>query len=166
VRLVQVARSSNGTVRRPLVSLSSWSITVAGLLTRGQVDLDPLSLLCGLVALVPAPRFHTVRYSGVLAPASKWRPFIVPKPAPTETTHQRSAVLQPAAGVRGQFSLPAVGQSTSATSSNAAASAGGCSSLQIPDLARRRVPAAHALSPVPPLGFAAEAWYVGQTGEG
>jgi len=26
------------------------------------VDLDPLSLLCRLVALVPAPRFHTVRY--------------------------------------------------------------------------------------------------------
>ena len=47
------------------------------------VDLDPLSLLCRLVALVPAPRFHTVRYSGVLAAASKWRPFIVPKPAPT-----------------------------------------------------------------------------------
>jgi hypothetical protein len=44
------------------------------------VDLDPLSLLCRLVALVPAPRFHTVRYSGVLAAASKWRPLIVPNP--------------------------------------------------------------------------------------
>ena len=54
------------------------------------VDLDPLSLLCRLVALVPAPRFHTVRYSGVLAAASKWRPFIVPKPAPTETTARAS----------------------------------------------------------------------------
>jgi hypothetical protein len=32
------------------------------------VDLGPLSLLCRLVALVPAPRFHTVRYyAGVLA---------------------------------------------------------------------------------------------------
>jgi Putative transposase len=36
------------------------------------VDLDPLSLLCRLVALVPAPRFHTVRYFGVLAAAAKW----------------------------------------------------------------------------------------------
>lgn len=27
---------------------------------------------------VPAPRFHTVRYAGVLAPASKMRPKIVP----------------------------------------------------------------------------------------
>lgn len=47
----------------------------------GAVDLDPLSLLCRLVALVPAPRFHTVRYFGVLAPAAKWRPLIVPKPS-------------------------------------------------------------------------------------
>src|SRR5450631_1210330 len=52
------------------------------------VDLDTLSLLCRVVALVPAPRFHTVRYSGVLAAASKWRPFIVPKPAPTGQTAQ------------------------------------------------------------------------------
>ena len=28
------------------------------------VDLDPLLVLCRLVALVPAPRFHTVGYSG------------------------------------------------------------------------------------------------------
>jgi hypothetical protein len=46
------------------------------------VDLDPLSLLCRLVALVPAPRFHTVRYFGVLAAAAKWRPLVVPKPLP------------------------------------------------------------------------------------
>jgi hypothetical protein len=44
------------------------------------VDLDPLSLLCRLCAAVPSPRFHTVRYAGVLAPASKLRPRIVPKP--------------------------------------------------------------------------------------
>ena len=35
------------------------------------VDMDPLSLLCRLAASVPPPRFHTVRYAGVLAPASK-----------------------------------------------------------------------------------------------
>jgi hypothetical protein len=57
----------------------------------GAVDLDPLSLLCRLVALVPAPRFHTVRYFGVLAAASKWRPPIVPKPGPSGFTVQRSA---------------------------------------------------------------------------
>jgi hypothetical protein len=52
------------------------------------IDLDPLSQLCRLVALVPAPRFHTVRYSGVLAAASKWRPLIVPKQEPTAQTAQ------------------------------------------------------------------------------
>jgi hypothetical protein len=42
------------------------------------VDIDPLSLLCRLCAAIPPPRFNTVRYSGVLAPASQWRPRIVP----------------------------------------------------------------------------------------
>ncbi len=30
------------------------------------VDLDPLSLLTRLATSVPPPRFHTVRYAGVL----------------------------------------------------------------------------------------------------
>src|SRR5438477_2859430 len=34
------------------------------------VDMDPLSLLCRLATSVPPPRFHLVRYAGVLAPAS------------------------------------------------------------------------------------------------
>jgi hypothetical protein len=46
------------------------------------IDLDPLSLLSRLAAAVPYPRFHTVRYSGVLASASKLRPMIAPKPEP------------------------------------------------------------------------------------
>ena len=45
------------------------------------VDRDPLSLLSRLAASVPPPRFHTVRYAGVLASASKLRSRIVPKPA-------------------------------------------------------------------------------------
>ena len=44
------------------------------------VDMDPLSLLCRLAAAVPPPRLHTVRYAGVLAPASKLRPRILPEP--------------------------------------------------------------------------------------
>ncbi len=39
--------------------------------------MDPLSLLLRLCAAVPAPRFHTVRYTGVLAARSKVRPHIV-----------------------------------------------------------------------------------------
>jgi hypothetical protein len=44
------------------------------------IDLDPLSLLARLCASVPPPRFHTVRYAGVLASASKVRARILPAP--------------------------------------------------------------------------------------
>jgi len=44
------------------------------------VDMDPLSLLTRLATSVPPPRFHTVRYAGVLAAASCWRPLITPDP--------------------------------------------------------------------------------------
>lgn len=43
------------------------------------VDMDPLSLLCRLATSVPPPRFHTVKYAGVLAPASPWRPRLAPQ---------------------------------------------------------------------------------------
>ena len=43
-----------------------------------HVVFQPLELLERLCALVPAPRAHLVRYSGILAPASKWRPLVVP----------------------------------------------------------------------------------------
>ena len=45
-----------------------------------HIVMEPMELLEKLSALVPAPRSHLVRYSGVLAPASKWRPRIVPEP--------------------------------------------------------------------------------------
>ena len=32
-----------------------------------------------LAALVPAPRFNMIRYSGVLAPSASWRRPIIPK---------------------------------------------------------------------------------------
>ena len=51
------------------------------------VDMDPLSLLCRLATSVPRPRLHTLRYSGVLAPASPWRWHLAPRPpqAPAES---------------------------------------------------------------------------------
>ena len=48
------------------------------------VDMDPLSLLCRLATSVRPPRRHTIRYSGVLAPASPWRRGLAPM-APSET---------------------------------------------------------------------------------
>jgi Putative transposase len=46
------------------------------------IDLAPLSLLSRLAAAVPYPRLHTVRFSGVLASASKLRAKIAPKQEP------------------------------------------------------------------------------------
>ena len=46
-----------------------------------HIVMDPLELLERLSALVPAPRAHLVRYSGILAPAAKWRALVVPAPA-------------------------------------------------------------------------------------
>jgi Putative transposase len=43
------------------------------------VDMDPLSLLCRLAPSVPPPRFHTVKYAGVLAPASPSRSRLAPQ---------------------------------------------------------------------------------------
>jgi len=42
------------------------------------VEMDPLSLLSRLATSVPPPRYHTVKYAGVLAPASPWRARIAP----------------------------------------------------------------------------------------
>jgi hypothetical protein len=45
------------------------------------VDMDPLSLMCRLATSVPPPRRHTIKYSGVLAPASPWRRHLTPMAA-------------------------------------------------------------------------------------
>jgi hypothetical protein len=56
-----------------------------------HIGFEPLELLEKLAALVPPPRFHLVRYHGVLAPAARHRASIVPKsraPGPaTSTAH-------------------------------------------------------------------------------
>jgi len=43
-----------------------------------HVIFEPLQFLEKLAALVPKPRAHLVRFHGLLAPAAKWRPWIVP----------------------------------------------------------------------------------------
>jgi hypothetical protein len=53
--------------------------------------MDPLSLLCRLAASVPPPKLHTVRYAGVLAPASKLRSRIVPRVAAPANDTETSA---------------------------------------------------------------------------
>jgi hypothetical protein len=53
-----------------------------------HVVFEPLELLEKLVALIPAPKAHLVRYSGILAPAAKWRALIVHE-SPTEPESMR-----------------------------------------------------------------------------
>lgn len=43
-----------------------------------RVICTPLEFIEKLVPLVPKPRVHLTRYSGVLGPAAKWRPAVVP----------------------------------------------------------------------------------------
>jgi hypothetical protein len=59
------------------------------------VEMDPLSLLCRLATSVPPPRFHTVKYAGVLAPASVWRSRIAPPKTPAETADASDEVAVP-----------------------------------------------------------------------
>jgi hypothetical protein len=47
-----------------------------------SVEMDPLSLVSRLAAAVHPPRFHSIRYGGILAPHAKWRPFVIPPPTP------------------------------------------------------------------------------------
>ena len=52
------------------------------------IDMDPLSLLCRLAAAVPLPRFHVLRYAGVLASAHKLRSLVVPRLAVEDKTER------------------------------------------------------------------------------
>lgn len=61
------------------------------------VDMDPLSLLCRLAASVPPPRYHVVKYAGVLAAASPLRKRIAPQPPEAEALPRpkRSGTYRP-----------------------------------------------------------------------
>ncbi len=50
-----------------------------------HVIFEPIELVEKLAALVPPPQFNLVRYHGVLAAASAWRPLIVPDTAASDS---------------------------------------------------------------------------------
>jgi hypothetical protein len=52
---------------------------------------EPGDFLARLAALVPRPRAHVVRYSGVLAPAARWRAAIVPGYGGSEAPQMQDA---------------------------------------------------------------------------
>jgi len=47
-----------------------------------HVAFEPLDFVARLAALVPPPRFHGIRYHGVLAPAARLRAAVVPEGPP------------------------------------------------------------------------------------
>ena len=54
-----------------------------------EIVLDPVALLERLALSIPPPRFHLVRYHGILAPCASWRDHVVPvgpAPAVSEST--------------------------------------------------------------------------------
>jgi hypothetical protein len=60
-----------------------------------HVVMERIELIEKLAALVPRPRYHIVRYYGVLAPAAKWRRDIVPDPPPPERCSHDSDTEDP-----------------------------------------------------------------------
>jgi hypothetical protein len=46
-----------------------------------HADFEPLDFIAKLVALIPSPRIHMVRFHGLLGPAAKWRSSIIPQAA-------------------------------------------------------------------------------------
>lgn len=53
----------------------------------------PRQLIQRLIALVPPPRFNLTRFHGVLAPASKLRPAVVPEPTAQQTSSMKQLRL-------------------------------------------------------------------------
>lgn len=67
--------------------------------------MTPLELMARIAALIPPPRHPLVRYHGVLAPKSSWRPLVVPRPPselaePTECTAKKDASATPSSSDR------------------------------------------------------------------
>lgn len=87
-------------VLRPAVALSRTTFDAsdrATVLLRSRwqdgteaLQFEPVELVGRLASLVPPPRQHTVRYHGVLAPASRWRPQVVPRPTASPAGPGRS----------------------------------------------------------------------------
>jgi hypothetical protein len=47
----------------------------------------PMDFMARLCALVPPPQIPLIRYHGVFAPRSSWRPLVTPKPPPHAAKH-------------------------------------------------------------------------------
>ena len=59
-----------------------------------HIVLDPVDLLERLATFVPPPRFHMVRYHGIVAPCASWRDHVVPQGV-ASATPEAAGVAKP-----------------------------------------------------------------------
>jgi hypothetical protein len=64
-----------------------------------HIVLEPVALLERLAACIPPPRFHLVRYHGILAPCASWRDHVVPCSSPPVFPDATGAAEREASGV-------------------------------------------------------------------
>jgi hypothetical protein len=84
-----------------------------------HIVMEPLELIEKLSALVPAPKAHLVRYSGVLAPAAKWRALVVPESS-SSAASSRSTHPEVSSDL-GPIELPLIGTELNPDSNGAVA---------------------------------------------
>jgi hypothetical protein len=77
---------------------------------------SPIEFIEKIAALVPTPRAHLVRFSGVLGPAAKWRPQIVP--AVVENTPEPVPPAEPPPAVQTEIVVPEAPESDPASPAN------------------------------------------------
>jgi len=87
---------------RPTLSLERLSVLDDGRIAyrvkyprrggRTHLLMSPMQFMARISALIPPPRFPLVRYSGVLAPASKWRWSVVPRGKTIGCEHEKPRV--------------------------------------------------------------------------
>ena len=83
LRYVARPTVANGRVSELADGRVAWQLKRPG--GRGETHriMDPMEFMARFAALVPQPRFPLVRYHGVFAPHSPWRPVVVPRPTTT-----------------------------------------------------------------------------------
>ena len=95
-------------ITRPAVALERLSLSPSGQVIytlkkpyddgTTAISMSPIELMERLAALVPRPKIHLTRFSGVFAPHYKYRALVVPKPPkPTEAPLENN--LQPSSRI-------------------------------------------------------------------
>ena len=82
----------------------------------------PMEFMARLAALIPRPKIPKVRYHGVFAPRSSWRPLVTPKPPPGARPKPCAAAAPPQTPTSGAALPAAPPASTSSASTSGAAS--------------------------------------------